>query len=135
MKGFGDRRANLVQACLVDRFGFGPTSEIYLVRRLRMAFQQAGGQGPLSTLAKPQRFSDAAVYATTCSLACFIFRFVHGPLLTVAVVPALLATPSAALGDSVSSALVAARPIYGDDVLEDHSCLTPCPHADHSVPG
>jgi hypothetical protein len=24
MKGFGDRRANLVQACLVDRFGFGP---------------------------------------------------------------------------------------------------------------
>src|ERR1700747_1599349 len=45
-----------------------------------MAFQQAGGQGPIPTLAKPQRFNDASVYATTWSLACFIFRFVHGPL-------------------------------------------------------
>jgi len=43
--------------------------------------------------------------------------------LTVAVVPALLATPSAALGDSVSSASVAALPTHGDDVLEDHGCF------------
>jgi len=43
-----------------------------------------GGQGPISTLAKPQRFSDASVYATTCSLACFIFRFVQSPPLASA---------------------------------------------------
>ena len=30
---------------------------------------------------------------------------------------------------------VAARPIYGDAVLEDRSCLNPCPHGGHSVPG
>jgi hypothetical protein len=46
-----------------------------------MAFQQAGGQRPIPTLAKPQRFNDASVCATTWSLACFIFRFVQGPLL------------------------------------------------------
>jgi hypothetical protein len=66
-----------------------------------------------------------------------VFSFLNtwSDFLTVAVIPALLATPSAALGDSVSSASVAARPIYGDDVLEDHGYLTPCPHAGHSVPG
>ncbi len=56
------------------------------------------------------------------------FLNTRSDFLTVAVVPALLATPSAALGDSVSSASVAARPIYGNDVLEDHGCLTPSPH-------
>src|SRR5258708_23767440 len=57
-------------------FGLG-TYQSY--RRLRMAFQQAADQGPIPTLAKPQRFNDASVYATTWSLACFIFRFVHRP--------------------------------------------------------
>ena len=52
-------------------------------RRLRVAFEQAGGQGPISTLAKPKRFNDASVYATTWSLACFIFRFVHGRSLSL----------------------------------------------------
>ena len=65
----------------------------------------------------------------------FSFLNTQYDFLTVAVVPALLATPSAALVDLASSASVAARPIYGDDVLEDHGCLTPCPHAGHSVPG
>jgi hypothetical protein len=54
--------------------------------------------------------------------------------LTVAVIPALLATPSAALGDSVSSASVAARPTHGDDVLEDHGGSILCPRAGHSSP-
>jgi hypothetical protein len=43
-----------------------------------------------------------------------------------------LANPDA-LGDSVSR--LRWRPIYADDVLEDHGYLTPCPHAGHSVPG
>jgi Tn3 transposase DDE domain len=40
-----------------------------------VAFQQTGGQGPISTLAKLQRFDDASVYAANGSLACFIFRY------------------------------------------------------------
>ena len=36
----------------------------------------------------------------------------------MAVVPALLATPSVALGDLASSAWVAARPTRSDDVLD-----------------
>jgi len=72
---------------------------------------------------------------TENSAKAFSFLNTRSDFLIVAVVPALLATPSAALGDSVSSVSVAARPIYGDDVLEDHGCLTPFPHAGHSVPG
>ena len=53
----------------------------------------------------------------------------------MAVVPALLATPSAALGDSASSAPVTARPTHGDDVLEDHGGSILCPRAGHSAPG
>ena len=49
----------------------------------------------------------------------------------MAVVPALLATPSAALGDLASSAWVAARPTRGDDVLEDHGGSILCPGAGH----
>ena len=44
-----------------------------------VAFQQAGGKGPIPTLAKPKRFNDASVYATSWSLACDFFRFVSGP--------------------------------------------------------
>jgi hypothetical protein len=47
----------------------------------------------------------------------------------VTVAPALLATPCAALGDSTSSALVAAQPIHGDDALEHHGDLILCPRA------
>ena len=50
----------------------------------------------------------------------FSFLNTWSDFLTVAVIPSLLATPSAALGDSVSSAFVAALPTRGDDVLEDH---------------
>ena len=65
-----------------------------------------------------------------------VFSFLNtwSDFLTVAVVPALLATPSAALGDLVSSASVAARPTRGDDVLEDHDGSILCPRAGHSAP-
>jgi len=64
---------------------------------------------------------------TENSAKAFSFLNTRSDFLTVAVVPALPATPSAALGDSVSSASVAALPTHhGDDVLEDHGCLTPC---------
>jgi len=52
----------------------------------------------------------------------------------VAVVPALLATPSVALGDLASSAWVATRPTRSDDVLEDHGGSMLCPRAGHSAP-
>src|ERR1700686_4464875 len=86
---------------------------------------------------KAERRGVGVLGATEPRTALKLFSFLNtrSDFLTVAVVPALLATPSAALGDSVSSASVAARPIYGDDVLEDPGCLTPCPHAGHSVPG
>jgi len=66
-----------------------------------------------------------------------VFSFLNtwSDFLTVAVIPALLATPSAALGDSASSApVVTARPTHGDDVLEDHGGSIPCPRAGHSAP-
>jgi hypothetical protein len=47
----------------------------------------------------------------------FSFLITRSDFLTVAVVPALLATPSTALGDLASSAPVTARPSHGDDVL------------------
>jgi hypothetical protein len=50
----------------------------------------------------------------------FSFLITRSDFLTVAVVPALLATPSTALGDLASSAPVTARPSHGDDVLGDH---------------
>ena len=53
--------------------------------------------------------------------------------LTPAVVPAPLATPSAPLGDSVSSAPVTARPTHGGDALEDHGGLPLSPPADRSI--
>src|SRR4029077_15690554 len=62
------------------------------------------------------------------------FLNTRSDFLTVAVVPALLATPFAALGDLASSASVAARPTHGDDVLEDHGCSILCPRAGHSAP-
>jgi hypothetical protein len=43
--------------------------------------------------------------------------------LIVAVVPALLATPSAALGDLASSASVAARPTRGDRIVQQQEAL------------
>ena len=63
------------------------------------------------------------------------FSFLNGrsDFLTLAVVPALLATPSAALGDLASSASVAARPTHGDDVLEDHGGSILCPRVGHSA--
>jgi hypothetical protein len=66
-----------------------------------------------------------------------VFSFLNtwSDFLTVAVIPALLATPPAALGDSVSSASVAARPTRGDDVLEDHGGSILCPRGGHSAPG
>ena len=52
------------------------------MRKAKLSFdlfaQQHGNDGLFArfpTIAKPQRFSDASVYATTCSLACFIFRY------------------------------------------------------------
>ena len=65
-----------------------------------------------------------------------VFSFLNtwSDFLTVAVIPALLATPSAALGDLASSASVAAQPTRGDDVLEDHGGSIPCPRAGHSAP-
>jgi hypothetical protein len=56
-----------------------------------------------------------------------VFLNTRSDFLIVAVVPALLTTPSAALGDLASSALVAARPTRGDDVLEDHGGSILCP--------
>jgi hypothetical protein len=63
------------------------------------------------------------------------FSFLNGrsDFLTLAVVPALLATPSAALDDLASSASVAARPTHGDDVLEDHGGSILCPRVGHSA--
>jgi hypothetical protein len=55
--------------------------------------------------------------------------------LTPAVVPAPLATPSAPLGDSSSSAPVTARPTHGGDALEDHGGSPLSPPADHSALG
>jgi len=63
----------------------------------------------------------------------FSFLNTRADSLTVAVVPALLATPSAALGESVSSARVTALPTHGDDVLEDHGGSILCPYARHSA--
>ncbi len=65
----------------------------------------------------------------------FSFLNTRSDFFTVLVVPSVPATPFAALGDSVSSASVAALPTHGDDVLEDHGCLIPCPHVGHSAPG
>ena len=53
----------------------------------------------------------------------------HSLTLTAAVAQALLATPCAALGGSASSALVAARPTHGDDVLEHPEGLILCRRA------
>jgi hypothetical protein len=72
---------------------------------------------------------------TENSAKVFSFLNTRPDFLTVAVAPALLATPSAALGELVSSASVAARPTRGDDVLEDHGCSILCPRAGHSAPG
>ena len=71
---------------------------------------------------------------TKSSAKVFSFLNTRSDFLTVAVVPALLATPSAALGDLASSASVAARPTRGDDVLEDHGGSILCPRAGHSAP-
>jgi hypothetical protein len=72
---------------------------------------------------------------TENSAKAFSFLNTRSDFLTVAAVAALLATPSAALGDSVSSASVAALPTRGDDVLEDHGGSILCPRAGHSAPG
>ena len=71
---------------------------------------------------------------TENSAKAFSFLNTRSDFLIVAVVPALLTTPSAALGDLASWALVAARPTRGDDVLEDHDGSILCPGAGHSVP-
>jgi hypothetical protein len=71
---------------------------------------------------------------TENSAKAFSFLNTRSDFLTVAAVAALLATPSAALGDSVSSASVAALPTHGDDVLEDHGGSILCPRAGHSAP-
>ena len=68
------------------------------------------------------------------SAEAFSFLNTRSDFLIVAVVPALLTTPSAALGDLASSVSVAARPTRGDDVLEDHGGSILCPGAGHSVP-
>jgi hypothetical protein len=49
----------------------------------------------------------------------FSFLNTRSDFLTVAVVPGLLATASATLGDLAFSDLVTARPTHGDDVLEN----------------
>ena len=72
---------------------------------------------------------------TENSAKAFSFLNTRSDFLTVAAVAALLATPSAALGDSVSSVSVAALPTRGDDVLEDHGGSILCPRAGHSAPG
>ena len=64
----------------------------------------------------------------------FSFLNIRSDFLSVAVVPALLATPSVALGDLTSSASVAARPTRGDDVPEDHGGSILCPRAGHPAP-
>src|SRR4029077_20326467 len=72
---------------------------------------------------------------TENSAKAFSFLNTRSDFLTVTAVAVLLATPSAALGDSVSSASVAALPTRGDDVLEDHGGSILCPRAGHSAPG
>jgi hypothetical protein len=72
---------------------------------------------------------------TENSAKAFSFLNTRSDFLIVAAVAALLATPSAALGDSVSSVSVAALPTRGDDVLEDHGGSILCPRAGHSAPG
>jgi hypothetical protein len=57
---------------------------------------------------------------TENSAKAFSFLNTRSDFLTVALVPALLGAPSAALVDLASSASVAARPTRGDDVLDDH---------------
>src|SRR5260370_7231282 len=72
---------------------------------------------------------------TENSAKAFSFLNTRSDFLTVAAVAALLATPSAALGDSVSSASVAPLPTRGDDVLADHGGSVLFPRAGHSPPG
>jgi hypothetical protein len=71
---------------------------------------------------------------TENSAKAFSFLNARSDSLTVAVLPALLATPSAALGDSVSSDPVTGRPIRGDAVLEDHGGSILCPRAGQTAP-
>src|ERR1700726_682624 len=83
----------------------------------------------------PQRTRGLGSNGTKSSAKVFSFLNTRSDFLTVAVVPALLATPSAALGDLASPASVAALPTRGDDVLEDHGGSSLCPRAGHSAPG
>ena len=86
----------------------------------------AGKHYPCDTAnAEPRKDGSLAYKITRISLVTLI----------VAVVPALLTTPSAALGDLASWASVAARPTRGDDVLEDHGGSMLCSRAGHSAPG
>jgi hypothetical protein len=65
---------------------FWPTSRLWAGNTSILPATTCGiptsGQGPLSTLAKPQRFNGASVYAANGSLTCFIFRFARTPLIT-----------------------------------------------------
>src|SRR6266446_317125 len=66
---------------------------------------------------------------TKNSAKAFSFLNTRSDFFTVALVPAMLATPSAALVDLPSSASVAARPTRGDDVLDRSwwfDSLSPC---------
>src|SRR5271166_3604855 len=77
---------------------------------------------------------DLGSNGTKSSAKVFSFLNTRSDFLTLAVVPALLATPSAALGDLASLTSVAVRPTRGDDVLEDHGGSILCPRAGHSAP-
>jgi hypothetical protein len=86
----------------------------------------------IATGGTPRPLIDSAVSSGTENRAkVFSFLNTRSDFLTVAVVPAL----PAALGDSVSSASVAALRTRGDDVLEDHGGSILCPRAGHSAPG
>ena len=68
--------------------------------------------GPLAHVDRRLRVTSSS--GTEMRAKVFSFLNTRSDFLTVAVVPALPATPSAALGGSASSAPVAARPTHGD---------------------
>src|SRR5260221_12662418 len=72
---------------------------------------------------------------TENSAKAFSFLNTRSDFLTVAAVAALLATPSAALGDSVSAASVAALPTRGGDVVEGPGGSILFPRVGRSGPG
>jgi hypothetical protein len=108
--------------------------DIYPPRRAHLRTRELGWSVAYPVWEAENPYWGLGSNGTKSSAKAFSFLNTRSDFLTVAVVPELLATPSAALGDLASSASVAARPTRGDDVLEDHAGSILCPRAGHSAP-